>query len=748
MKENDLRDEKLEEILREFGDNENVSPDSEETAEKPQAEQMSIPDEEDVLAVEDISRQVEQAGVFAETQESEETADSAPEEITPAEQPEQTAQPEEIEVPEEEHGEAEPENRASAIEDDTVPLDFLPKKTGKVKPDTIRLDGIAGKLPKGKARKAAPVDESTQVLPDVGGAEPFSDKWEPEYEQPMGEYVPPQPIVFQPKSRLRELKKQLVAGPEKRYYEISETGFGKIQTAIFFSLIVALVAVTATVIYAMDMVSQDRMKLMVFGQFFTMLVSGLLGVHLMMDGFYDLLHGRFSLNTMLLFTFIACCIDGVFCLQTLQVPCCAAFCLQVTMALLSEYEGRKTEISQMDTMRRASRLDGIAACPDYYEGRKGFLRKEAQVDEFMNTCSVPSSQDKVLRMYSLAALLASVAVAVTAGVIHGVPMAFRVWAVTLLAALPATAFVTLSRPRFILENRLHNLGTVLCGWQGVQGLRGKAAIPLTYGDICPPGSIRIGGVKFYGNRQPDSIVAYAAAVLNAEGGGLSALFRQLLESRSGYHYDAVNFVTYDGGVGAEVEDEPVLVGSQEFLKKMGVEVPEGIHVSHAVCVAIDGDFCGLFAMTYEKVRSSYVGMHALCGDRKLQSVVIAPDFDMTAQFLQSRFGIRPQKMKIPEQKVRQELAGKKLPQDAPSLIMTTRAGLAPVAYGITGARALYTSGRLGLAVHLLAGILGIGMMLTLTILGAFELLTPFNMFLYQAVWMIPGFLITEWTRSA
>jgi len=39
------------------------------------------------------------------------------------------------------------------------------------------------------------------------------------------------------------------------------------------------------------------------------------------------------------------------------------------------------------------------------------------------------------------------------------------------------------------------------------------------------------------------------------------------------------------------------------------------------------------------------------------------------------------------------------------------------------------------------------MMLVLAILGARELLTPANMFLYQLVWMIPGLLITQWTRS-
>ena len=46
------------------------------------------------------------------------------------------------------------------------------------------------------------------------------------------EFTAPAPIVFTPRSRLRELKKKLVAGPEKRYYELSEQGLGKLQLAI------------------------------------------------------------------------------------------------------------------------------------------------------------------------------------------------------------------------------------------------------------------------------------------------------------------------------------------------------------------------------------------------------------------------------------------------------------------------------------------------------------------------------------
>ena len=630
---------------------------------------------------------------------------------------------------------------------DTVRLD-VPTVKRKLSGDTIRLDGIAKELPKAKVRGTVQTDmDATQVLDIPQKEEPFSEHWEPEYEQPMGEYVPPQPIVFKPRSRLRELKKDLIAGPEKRYYEISEMGFGKLQMAIFFSFVVSIIAITATVIYAMGMVSPERMRLMVFGQFFTMLVSGLLGVNLMMDGAASLFHGKFTLNTMLLFTYIACCVDGVFCLIELKVPCCAAFCIQVTMALLSSQEQRRTEISQMDTMRKANRLDGVAICRDYMEDKPGLLRKEAQVSEFMDHYNDQSDYEKILNIYALSALAASVAIAVLAGVFHDVYVAFRVLAVTLLAAMPATAFITLTRPFAVLEGRLHGLGTVLCGWKSVKKLSEKAIFPLTHEDIYPAGSVRLNGVKFYGSRKPDQVVAYCTAVVAADDGGLAPVFKQVLDSRNGYHYDALNLKVYDGGIGAEVEEEPVLVGNQAFLKKMGVDVPDGIRINNAVCISIDGEFSGLFAVTFDNVRSSSVGVTTLCNYRSLLPVLVSADFVLSSQFLQTRFGIKPKKILMPDQSVRQQLRQKQLDDDARSLLLTTRPGLASVAFGITGAKSLQTAAVLGVAIHMIGGILGLAMMAALVVLGALNLLTPVNMFLYQMVWMIPGFLITEWTRS-
>ena len=81
------------------------------------------------------------------------------------------------------------------------------------------------------------------------------------------------------------------------------------------------------------------------------------------------------------------------------------------------------------------------------------------------------------------------------------------------------------------------------------------------------------------------------------------------------------------------------------------------------------------------------------------------------------------------------------------LALTTRQDLASYIYAITGSSALRTASRLGIAIHLLGGIVGIAIMLVIAYLGSTQLLTPINILLYQLVWMIPGLLITEWTRS-
>ena len=164
-------------------------------------------------------------------------------------------------------------------------------------------------------------------------------------------------------------------------------------------------------------------------------------------------------------------------------------------------------------------------------------------------------------------------------------------------------------------------------------------------------------------------------------------------------------------------------------------------------MSVDGELAGVFALTYGKVKNVIHGMNTLCSYRRLRPVLITTDFLLSENFLRSRFKCNTRRIAFPEMEVRQELADRDTQDGSPALAMSTHEGLAPLAYAVTGARALRSAAIAGTVVHLLGGILGLVMMAILAVLNAAYLLTPVNVLVYGLVWMIPGLLITEWTRS-
>ena len=714
----------LEDILKEFGSASGDAP-AEETPEQTPARDAADPADAPEAAPEEVPATEAEEPAASDAAED---AEAAPEIVEAGENPADTEEP----AADTEEPTADTEEAPSAPEEAPAP--------SGVTRDTIRLDSLADVIGHTDAAGEAPEepagDSSTQAIPQVS--------------ETMGECAPPPPIPFRsPRARLRELKRKLIAGPEKRYYELAEIGLGKLQIAILLNIIIVLVCAGATAMYACGIVPDNRIRLMVFSQVLAMLVSALLGSNCLIEGITDIFKARFSMNTMLAFSFIACCVDAAFCLMELRVPCCAAFCLMMTMSLWNRYQERNTEMGQMDTLRKAVRLDSVVKVDEFYEGRAGLIKGEGQVEHFMDNYAVPTGPEKVQRWFAFISFLLCTGIAVFTGIFHGsLSLAVQIFSTSLLVATPASFFVALSRPMGVLERRLHMVGTVLCGWQGVKGLCGKAAFPLSDADIFPVGSTKLNGVKFYGDRKPDQVIEYAAALIRQGGGGLEPVFSQLLKSRGGVRYDADSFRDHgNGGIGGEICGESVLLGTPNFLQDMGVDIPEGSMVSQAVYCAIDGQLCAVFAISYAKMKSAAAGLVTLCGYRKLTPVVTCGDFMVTESFLRSKFSINTRRIAFPEKEVRVQLAQRRPEPERVALALTTHDGLAPTAYAVTGARALRTACTLGLILHMLGGILGMLIMLVLAYLGSAELLTPVNVLLYQLVWMIPGLLFTEWTRT-
>lgn len=543
------------------------------------------------------------------------------------------------------------------------------------------------------------------------------------------------------------MRRKIVEGPERQYYALRELGIAKIQTVMLLSFLVAVLSIGVTVLYAMGYVPEERLRLVIFGQLLFMMFSALLGAFQLVDGLFLLGKLRFRPNTLLAFTFVACCVDGWFCLMNLRVPCSTVFCVQVFMSLWGSALQRKTETCRTDTMRTAKVLSGLGIKRDYADGISGLLRCDGDVDDFMNTYGKEDTPEKILGWYCLGAFLASAIVGVVIGMMNSMDMGVQIFATCLLAAMPATMFITLTRAARQLERKLYKLGVVLCGWQGVKGLSKKAYFPLTHRDVFPEGTVKLNGVKFYGSLAPATVVGYAAAVAKRESGSLAPLFAELKSSYYVEDFPVDSFKTYAGGIGGGVEGSVVLVGTLPMLKAMNVNVPEDVKMPGGIGVAVDGTFSCLLAVNYEKTRAVAHGLHVLCGCGGLKPVLISDDLMLSGSFMQKKFRVNPKKIRRPSEEERLRLRSIAIDEEDRVLALCVRPTLAAYGYAITGARALHNAVLLGVGVHILGGILGLGAVAVLAFLGQMALLSPLNILLYQAIWLIPGFLLTEWTRA-
>ena len=376
------------------------------------------------------------------------------------------------------------------------------------------------------------------------------------------------------------------------------------------------------------------------------------------------------------------------------------------------------------------------------------LRGEGDVDDFLDTYNKPGTPEKLQGAYCFLALIACIALAALAFLRLGTSFALRMLSTSLLAAVPASFFIAITRPAALLEHRLHMVGSVLCGWQGVVKLRGKAYFPMKDSDLFPQGSTKLNGVKFYGSREPEQILSYTTSLISAAGGGLVPLFRNMLKNRGGNEYPVNDFRDYGlGGIGGEICGDAVLMGDLHFLQSMDVDIPVGTTVSQAVYAAINGELCAVIAISYAKMRSASAGLTSLNGCRKIRPVLLCDDFLLTGDFIHTKFGVNTRRMVFPDRQTRESLLRRQADPEAMVLAMSTRDELVSCVYPITGASALYTATKLGLWIHLLGGIVGLLIMFVLAFQGSTDILTPSNVLLYQLIWMVPGVLVTEWART-
>ena len=431
--------------------------------------------------------------------------------------------------------------------------------------------------------------------------------------------------------------------------------------------------------------------------------------------------------------------------QALRPPFTVVVGALLMITLWGRYDRNLALMNTVKVLRAEKLSAGVSEVSDITKGTRGLTRTEPDVDRFMAKLETRDLTERVLRWYSLVALVGG---GVLTLLITLLLKRSFLWtgALVYLGLVPVTGLLAYPRLFCLLSGRLAGAQAALCGYHGAEAFGGEHAILIGDDDIFPPGSLTLNGFKVYSGN-PDRVIAYAAAACRMSGSALDPVFEDLLVTHNGRHYNVDNFRFYDsGGIGASIQQDVVLMGSLDFMRRMGVHMDRGARVKQAVYMSLNGELAAVFAVRYSPPENLRKGLAAIAGNRHFKGILVTRTFLGTPGFLKVKFGIPTGAFQYPSTKERIRLSEAELKRTGAQGAILAKDSFSGFAQAAAGGRML-RSATLGAALlTLLAGAVGLVLMGVLAALAATETATALNLLLYTAVWLAPTLLLTAWGR--
>ena len=459
-----------------------------------------------------------------------------------------------------------------------------------------------------------------------------------------------------------------------------------------------------------------------------------------LSGVIALLRFRFDQYSMLFLALCAVVADAFFAVAEGRTPFCTVASILLLLALWGRdllYDARRRSlraISNMDEPVAAIREEKA------WHGYDCIFRAPGDAEQFAVQLEMPDAGSRIMRVWAPVMTAVTLALSVLTALRTGEHFLWA-WSAMLLASFPAGILIAYAKPFSALARRLYRAGAAIAGWQGARILSGEAGLIVEDADLFPPQNVTQGGMKLYGSRPAPMVIGYANAVVQTAGSGLVPLFEQMMHDQNGRRYTVDTFRRYEGGgLGATIRGDVVLMGSIAFMKLMRVRVPEGTRLKQAVYLSVNGELTAVFALNYAPAESVRAGLASVLRAGALVPVLATRDFMITPQFLKQRYKIPPEHIEFPIVEERAALSEPETVRNGTQGALMARSSFASFAGSVVAARGLRSTAILCICIALVGSILGAGLMFVLTFLGADLAASCWNLFLYTALWLLPGLL--------
>lgn len=420
------------------------------------------------------------------------------------------------------------------------------------------------------------------------------------------------------------------------------------------------------------------------------------------------------------------------------VPCYAPVgCLALVFAM---WGGARESRGLWDTFRMAATDDE----PPYLvtETEKGACKQAGSVPGFYTTALRENTAAVWQNALMPVVLMASIVFAglSSLGQERGDDFLLN-WSAILGAGTTFALPLCWGMPFSRLARHFHKAGCAVAGWCGAEKISRRRAMILTDGDLFPPGTIQLNGVKVFGE-DLSRVSSYAASMARTADCGLQRLFDGLLRSEGGHYEKVDDFSFYEeGGYSATIRGESVLLGTASFMRKMEVRLPGGINLRTGIFLAMDRQLAAVFAVKYQPSENVDFALRMMRRSR-ITPILASRDPNITPALLKRKFH-KGVKVEFPSLTDRVAFSEAELDRGMPRALLF-REGLLPYAEAVVGSRRLYKAVRRATALSVLGSVAGTLLSFYMVFQGAYNLLTPLALLVFLLLWTLPVLLLADW----
>lgn len=427
--------------------------------------------------------------------------------------------------------------------------------------------------------------------------------------------------------------------------------------------------------------------------------------------------------------------------QTL--PLAAPVCFVLCLDLWGHYLKQRADFLSCRTASQAKKPYLLTLDESKWSGRPAYAKRSEELRGFGSQVLAPNRAELTYSVAAPLLLLACLVCSLLASVGQGRASHFPwVFSATLTACATFAAPLCYALPYYRITRRLGKSGSALAGWAGVEHCAPHSLI-LTDSDLFPSGAAKGHGMKLNPNFLPEKVVGCTGTLIRASGCGLNRTFSDLMRMQNALYRPVTGVCFHEGGVTGIIHNQEVMVGTAAFLRLMNIEIPQGHSVKNAIFCAIDGEWAGIFVIQYTLHPDVDACLNALIGSR-ITPLLATRDPNLIPSQLRQKFKLPVDKMEFPSVDRRLELSDPRQAHNGTVTAVLLREGILSYSDAAIGACRLRSAARLGTALSVVSGILGLALTFYLTFLCAYHSLSPLALFLFLLAWLLPILLLGDW----